>query len=111
MLIHSKDKLNKESIASYIDTKVDEIIPAVARNFERWPILGEYVWPNAIITGSYQAEVNYLKEFVDRRWDWMDRNMPGTCEVSQTEDLVGHKEISVFPNPSNELININLMNF
>lgn len=46
-------------------------------NFQRWPILDEYVWPNAGVLGSYDAEVEYLKDWLRTRVDWMDGQIMG----------------------------------
>jgi len=42
------------------------------RNFQRWDILNEQVWPNPVALGSYEAEVDYLKTWLTTRVDWMD---------------------------------------
>jgi hypothetical protein len=41
-------------------------------NFKRWNILGIYVWPNQFVLGSYSAEVNQLKKWLDERISWLD---------------------------------------
>lgn len=45
------------------------------RNFIRWPILNEAVWPNPVVTGSYKGEVNYLKTWLKDRLAWMDQQL------------------------------------
>ncbi len=45
---------------------------AQVRNFERWPILGTYVWPNRVVTGSYDGEVISMYAWLDQRVKWMD---------------------------------------
>lgn len=45
---------------------------AQQRNFQRWDILNEWVWPNAVVMGSYAGEVDYLKDWLTTRIDWMD---------------------------------------
>jgi hypothetical protein len=42
------------------------------RNFDRWPILGSYVWPNAFIGNSYPEEIEYLKDWLQDRVNWID---------------------------------------
>lgn len=42
------------------------------RNFERWPILGTYVWPNRVVTGSYDGEVIAMNGWLKDRILWMD---------------------------------------
>lgn len=43
-----------------------------ARNFARWPILGTWVWPNRVVTGSYDGEVIAMRDWLRRRRDWME---------------------------------------
>lgn len=42
-------------------------------NFQRWPILETYVWPNYSIPGSYAGEVDYMRTWLTARVAWMDR--------------------------------------
>lgn len=44
-------------------------------NFLRWPILHSGVHMNPTARGSYKAEVDYLKEFISKRVEWMDRKL------------------------------------
>jgi hypothetical protein len=41
-------------------------------NFQRWPILETYVWPNYRIPGSYAGEIEYLNVWLTARVAWMD---------------------------------------
>jgi CotH kinase protein len=45
------------------------------RNFERWPIMGTYQWPNAYVGATWQDEYNYLKRWTLERLAWMDDNI------------------------------------
>ena len=40
-------------------------------NFQRWPILESYVWPNSRIPGSYPGEISYLNNWLLTRITWM----------------------------------------
>ncbi len=91
--------LHIDSIFAFIDEKVDLLTPVVDRNFERWNILNDYVWPNAIVTGSYTGEINYLKQFIINRLNWMDNNMFGFCGPVITNSMI-NQQIKLFPNPS-----------
>ena len=42
-------------------------------NFQRWPTLETYVWPNYTIPGSYAGEITYLNTWLTARIAWMDR--------------------------------------
>ncbi len=73
------------------------------RHFQRWPILGQYIWPNAQpIPTSYEGEIIALKNWLTARLQWIDYNIPnaGACENWQdfaTEDMLA----TVYPNPNN----------
>ena len=45
---------------------------AQARNFERWRILGSYVWPNWFIADTYAEEINWMRDWLMQRLEWMD---------------------------------------
>lgn len=93
--------LQTEGILDYIDSQVTEIGPAADRNFTRWPVIGTYVWPNDYVGSSYEDEINFLKEWVTDRMDWMDDNMIGVCSepTSTKETKKIDKQFLVFPNP------------
>ncbi|MEK9913486.1 MAG: CotH kinase family protein, partial [Flavobacteriaceae bacterium] len=44
-------------------------------NFTRWPILGEWVWPNFFVGQTYNEEVDYLKDWVLNRMAWLDEQI------------------------------------
>lgn len=59
----------------YIDKYVTEMGDAPARNFEKWNILNQWVWPNVKVTGSYAKEVEWLEEFYMTRLKWIDSEL------------------------------------
>jgi len=73
-------------IEAIIDSLVAHIDEAQKRNFQRWNILSEYIWPNAYIGGSYPAEVRYLKQWIHSRILWMDANMVGSSSVDRRDE-------------------------
>lgn len=100
--VFSDNQLN-----ALIDEAVMEVRPAVERNFERWPVLGRYVWPNPIVHNTYEEEVEYLRTFLLRRLAWMDNNMFGTC-LSTTLDAPIKQEVDlrIIPNPNKGIFDI-----
>jgi len=42
------------------------------RNFNRWHILGSYVWPNWFIADTYYEEINWMSGWLEQRLNWMD---------------------------------------
>ena len=65
--------LSNNAIYAKIDTYVTNLGDAVSRNFTKWPILGTYIWPNYEVFSTYDAEVTYLKSWIDKRLNWMDK--------------------------------------
>ncbi len=53
----------------------DLLSEAQVRNFTRWPILGQYVWPNWYIAPTYQDELNWMNNWLMTRLAWMDSQM------------------------------------
>lgn len=56
-----------------IDTLGVSLIPYAERNFNRWPVLNEYVWPNPsmLLTETYFEQVIFVKNFLNDRMMWM----------------------------------------
>jgi hypothetical protein len=74
-----EDLLSDEAIAMFVDAKVQEIGDAQVRNFERWPILGQYIPWNAYVGADYEDEVDYLLTWISERSAWLDDNFGGAC--------------------------------
>jgi len=73
-----QNQLKTEEIHALIDSVITHIDEAKNRNYERWPTLGQYVWPNYDWMGNdYEDEVDYFEDYLFTRVAWMDLNMPG----------------------------------
>ena len=87
----------------YFTKKIDSIAltlqVAQTRNYQRWPILGQYVWPNQYVGQTYQDELNFLKQWIITRLAWMDSNMPGDCRLITAVEELKTIDLNVFPNP------------
>ena len=44
-------------------------------NFGKWLILGKYIWPNNFIGNRYSEEIDYLKNWIEERLSWMDKEI------------------------------------
>ena len=95
--------LSNDHLNHLIDSIATLTNEARQRHFQRWPVLGQYVWPNPPpIPTSYVGEITALKEWLTSRLRWIDYNIPnaGACEDWQeiaTESL----EAEIYPNPNN----------
>lgn len=71
-----------QAINNEIQAEADEIQVSQTYNFQKWPVLGQYVWPSSP-TGfgkrdTYTKELNYLINWLNERYTWMDENLPTT---------------------------------
>lgn len=64
-----------DTLLRFIDQTATSLNASQQLNFTRWDILDTYVWPNPVVTGSYQGEVKYLKDWLSTRIKWMDKNL------------------------------------
>ena len=70
---------HKDSIFNFIDSLALYLDDASDRNFQRWDILGTYVWPNFYVGNTYQDEIGFLKNWIEFRLVWIDNNLLGNC--------------------------------
>lgn len=96
----------EDVVFNYIDSLALTLVEPAERNFQRWPVLDEYVWPNYEYGGTYLDEVEYIKAFLSARWLWMDDNMIGTCDATLVSDDHGASFVKVYPNPAQDFITI-----
>ena len=99
------NSLSHASVNSLIDSLQSHIGVAAERNFERWPTLGEYVWPNHYIGQTYQDEIDYLRNWITTRMEWIDNELLST----QTEMCLIPERFSMnplYPNPFNRSVSI-----
>ncbi len=45
---------------------------AQVRNFNRWNILGEWIWPNWFVADSFEEEIEWMTNWLRQRLQWMD---------------------------------------
>ena len=64
-----------DSLQNLVLARASYLSVVQVKNFERWPILGTYVWPNRVVTGSYDGEALALKGWLEDRVRWMDREI------------------------------------
>ena len=73
---HRSGPWSDDQLTADIDSTAALLQQAQARNFERWPVLGEYVWPNDFAAeerSTYQEEIDYLKQWLLARTAWLDQ--------------------------------------
>lgn len=94
-------EFSNQKIHGLIDSLQQLLDKAQQRNFNKWPILSEYVWPNYYVGGSYQAEVDYLKNWIDRRLQFLDKEWSSVDSIQEETSLIG---VTIEPNPAVNLV-------
>jgi hypothetical protein len=61
-----------DSLFNTISARRAYLSKVQVRNFQRWPILSTWVWPNRVVTGSYDGEINAMSDWLWQRKVWMD---------------------------------------
>lgn len=70
---------SNESLNQLISDLVEEITEdgAVDRNFDRWDVLGTRVFGNHFVGETYEAELEYMRNWLQQRLSWMDAEIAG----------------------------------
>ena len=91
--------LHTDTIIAFIDEMEVYLEEPADRNFQKWPILGTYVWPNNFVGSTYTEEMDYLRDWATDRLSWMDANMFGSCEDLNVPEIE-NTDFQLFPNPT-----------
>ena len=100
-----RNGFTEESMLDYIDEQAQLLDHSQRLNFIRWPILNQYVHQNPRVRGTYQAEVENVRNYMRNRFAWMDRKLgfdPATLgseitgeEKQKTEKILINGQIMI----------------
>ena len=65
--------LSAESLNAFVDETAKLLDASQKLNFVRWPILNESVHQNPVHGGSYESEVEHMKNYITVRMEHLDR--------------------------------------
>lgn len=91
-----QNQLTTNRVTGMIDSMKNLLNEAQVRNFQKFQILGRYVWPNKYVGPSYTLEVDYLKSWTLARIAWLDGQI--NAFPVTTQEIA--ESITVSPNPS-----------
>jgi hypothetical protein len=66
-------KHKKNEIFNYVNQNAALLQWSVIENNNKWRIFYDYTWPNFAIWGSYSNEVQYMKNWLDARFAWLEQ--------------------------------------
>lgn len=101
-----KEQLSNQRIAFVVDSLTNLLSEAIPRNYARWPILGVKVWPNYYVGVDYTSEVNWMKEWINKRLIFLDQWWSPI--YIEPEEPAEEKPVSIYPNPFVDRLNIQL---
>ena len=79
--------LTEENMVAYIDSLESVLQQSQKLNFIRWPMMNQLVHQNFKIWGSYEAEVENVRDFMKESIDWMDRKLNYTYNPTGIIDM------------------------
>ncbi|MFN6039465.1 MAG: T9SS type A sorting domain-containing protein, partial [Bacteroidota bacterium] len=107
--------LDTVNLFGAIDSMANEVDEAKERHFDKFPILGNYVWPNPNpLAVTFAQEIRNTKDWIINRLTWLDSNMIGKsfapCPDLTLNNPESSKNISltIYPNPAHDFIKLNL---
>jgi subtilisin-like proprotein convertase family protein len=86
--------LSNAHFFAIVDSMAAVLDEAQERNFQFWPILGKYVWPNpGPLPDTYAGEVDKMKTWITQRFNWLDftfgQNLPNLAAGFSASPLSG----------------------
>jgi hypothetical protein len=101
-----KNVLSTNEIFKNIDSTANVLDKAQVRNFQKWPVLGQYVWPNyqKYIKQTYPEEVTELKRWITERIKWLDAQevlQPYTGILAKEPSISTNENVNVYYHSNN----------
>ncbi len=100
--------LSDTRVNHVIDSLTSLLADAQIRNFNAFPILSRYVWPNNYVGGSYENEISYLKNWISERMAWIDDKLDWHMWPYSTPSypVLEGVDLELFPNPVQNDLNL-----
>jgi hypothetical protein len=90
---------SNDRMFGYIDSLVNELQGPIAKNFKKWTVLGNYIWPNIFIGNTHAEEISHLKTWLLDRLEWMDDHIPLECITGLDDGQIDGPFVRAYPNP------------
>ena len=102
------DIISEDALLSVVDNSAEELEESQTLNFLRWNIMNNKVHENPVVHGSYSAEVENIRRYINGRIAWMDNKLEYSATDKSTAtvspSLKTLHNISVLAN--NDMIHI-----
>ena len=99
--IRDEKRITVDDMVHYVDSMEEAMAASARLNFLRWPILNQRVHQNAYALGSYDEEVEMIRNCIRGRVEWFDNKLnygePNPEDpVSSTYDIATADDMLVF---------------
>lgn len=88
-------KFSEDSLLAIVDETAAQLDASQRLNFMRWNIMNSYVHQNPKIWGSYDKEVQNVRNYVTKRIQWFDKKL--NFDPASIRDLTQDDESSSCP--------------
>ena len=78
--VRRNGRFTADSWLNYLDSIARDIDASQKLNFIRWPILNQAVHQNVTARGSYEAELQVVRDYLPDRIDWIDEYLGGALD-------------------------------
>ena len=86
--------LSTQRVLGRVDEIAARLSEAQARNFRRWPIMGRRIHPNDYVGDTYEEEIKWMKQWIQKRMTWMDAQFVATPVVTEANGSVTFRAAS-----------------
>jgi len=84
--LRQEGRFNPDDVAACVDSLRQQVRASARLNFIRWPYLNQYISLTPAIRGSWEAEVDVVRDYVYGRVAWMDNKL-GLGQLQQQDDI------------------------
>lgn len=91
-------KFSEDSLLAVVDSTEAQLQVSQDLNFKRWNIMNSYVHQNPKIWGSYEKEVQNVRNYISKRIAWFDKKLnfdPSVIRTFTATDALPHT-VTVF---------------
>ena len=85
---YRKNQLSNERITQVVDSLVQLLNEPRKRNFQIWNRFNVEVWPNYYIASSWEDEIGFLKDWLNKRVAWVDSQWS-----AETPNLIPNSDV------------------
>jgi hypothetical protein len=94
--------LNLNTLNATIDSAQVVLKDPLTRNFQKYPLFGQKLWPNYYVGFTIADEVNWLKNWIQGRLTWLDAQMSLFDSPILGNEII-ETSATLYPNPSKGL--------